>query len=461
MLSAIGSGGCQEALAARFVAAMQRLGPWEAPPRLAVAVSGGADSLALSVLARDWATDRGGTVLALVVDHGLRLESETEAALTVARLAAQHIPARRLGLRDLRRGSAMAERARDARYQALFAACAAEGLLHLLLGHHGEDQAETLMIRVLGGSQSRGLAAMAALVETDRVRVLRPLLTIPPACLRRMLTARGLAWVEDPSNRDRHALRARLRLLRAEPGDPATDELLAAADVAARARAAEDRVIAEELAARATIRPEGFAILSPGPLSAAAFAALVQAIGGHAYPGRSERLAALARAPRPATVAGIRLVPAGRLGDGLLVVREYAAIGAPVSAVQGAVWDGRFRIVRGEGLTNSMVVDALGDDAARFRKVSGLPASVLRTLPAIRAMERHDGIPRTGAANFLVEVPHLSYPAVAQGDFSRLVFSPPRPAAGAPFLSARDVCHDVSAGLTDGWGCGTGDDTLC
>ena len=432
----------RETLPTRFAAAMERLGPWEDSPRLAVAVSGGADSLALAVLARDWVTDRGGTVLALVVDHGLRPESAVEAALTLDRLAGRHIPARLLGLRDLRFGSAMAERARDARYQALFAACAAEGRLHLLLGHHAEDQVETLMIRVLGGSQSRGLAAMAALVETDRVRVLRPLLTIPPACLRHLLTALGLPWVEDPSNRDRHALRARLRLLRSEAADPATDTILAATHAAGQARAAEDRAVAEELACRTTIRPEGFAIMSPGPLSVAAFAALVQAIGGRDYPGRSERIAALARAPRPATVAGVQLVPAGRLGDGFLMVREYAAIGAPVSAVQGTVWDGRFRIVRGDGLTDRMVLGALGDDAARFRKNSGLPATVLRTLPAIRVIgdagDGRNSPKRSRDANYLVEIPHLFYPAAAQGGSPRLVFSPPRPVAGAPFLAARD-----------------------
>jgi len=426
---------------------MGRLGPWEASPRLAVAVSGGADSLALAVLARDWASDRGGTILALVVDHGLRPESAAEAAITLDRLAAQHVDARLLPLRDLRRGASLAERARDARYQALFAACSAEGILHLLLGHHAEDQAETLMIRVLGGSQPRGLSAMAALVETDRLRVLRPLLTTPPGDLRQMLTARGLAWVEDPSNRDRRALRARLRLLRAEADDPATDQLLAATHFAGQARAAEDRAVAAELASRTSIRPEGFALLSPGPFSVRAFAALVQTIGGRAYSGRSDRLAALARAPHPATVAGVHLVPAGRFGDGLLMVREYAAIGAPVSAVQGAVWDGRFRIVREDGLTCCMVVEALGDDAARFRSVSVLPASVLRGLPAIRIV----GVPETearndpgndrrgGKANFLVEVPHLSYPVRAHGACPRLVFSPPRPVAGAPFQSARDV----------------------
>jgi 3'-phosphoadenosine 5'-phosphosulfate sulfotransferase (PAPS reductase)/FAD synthetase len=63
-----------------FVTAMDRLGPFEPCPHLAVAVSGGADSMALTLLAGDWAVRRGGEVLALTVDHGLRAASSTEAA---------------------------------------------------------------------------------------------------------------------------------------------------------------------------------------------------------------------------------------------------------------------------------------------------------------------------------------------------------------------------------------------
>ena len=78
--------------AADFAACMAPLGPFEPAPRLALAVSGGADSMALALLAQGWAAERGGSVLALVVDHGLRPEAAREVALTRERLAARGIP---------------------------------------------------------------------------------------------------------------------------------------------------------------------------------------------------------------------------------------------------------------------------------------------------------------------------------------------------------------------------------
>ncbi|TDG03640.1 tRNA lysidine(34) synthetase TilS, partial [Paracraurococcus ruber] len=75
---------------------MAPLGPFGPAPRLAAGVSGGPHSLALALLADRWARGRGGTLLALVVDHGLRPESAAEAAGVVARLAARGIAARRL-----------------------------------------------------------------------------------------------------------------------------------------------------------------------------------------------------------------------------------------------------------------------------------------------------------------------------------------------------------------------------
>ena len=204
-------------LADRFAAEMDRLGPFEPRPQLAVAVSGGADSVALVLLAADWAARRGGAVLALTVDHGLRAESAAEADTTLHRLAALGVPGRKLTIAHLAHGPALAERAREARYHALLDACAAEGLPHLLLGHHRGDQVETVMMRALGASTARGLAGMPALLETRFVRLLRPLLGIPPGRLRALLTARGIPWIEDPSNRDPAARRSRLRAIRADP----------------------------------------------------------------------------------------------------------------------------------------------------------------------------------------------------------------------------------------------------
>ena len=97
------------------------------------------------------------------------------------------------------------------RYEVLAHACAEAGILHLLLGHHAADQVETLAMRVLRGSQTHGLAGMPALRETAGVRLLRPLLGVEPAALRQFLSARGVGWVEDPSNQDLRALRPRLR----------------------------------------------------------------------------------------------------------------------------------------------------------------------------------------------------------------------------------------------------------
>src|SRR5271165_4045530 len=139
---------------AEFAAAMARLGPFEPAPMLAVAVSGGADSLALAVLADAWARARGGAIIALVVDHGLRAAAADEARATEQLLTGRGIAVRALRLAGLGPGSALAERARTARYATLTAACEAAGTLHLLVGHHLADQAETVALRVLRGSFS-------------------------------------------------------------------------------------------------------------------------------------------------------------------------------------------------------------------------------------------------------------------------------------------------------------------
>jgi tRNA(Ile)-lysidine synthase len=412
-----------------FSALMAPLGPFESAPRLAAGVSGGADSLCLALLADAWARARGGSLLALIVDHGLRPESAAEALATQTRLAGCAIPSRILTLADLEHGPALAERARAARYRALASACAAEGILHLLLGHHAADQAETVLIRALGGSAAAGMAGMAALAETGTLRLLRPLLPVPPGRLRTTLRAAGIGWVEDPSNSDPRPLRSRIRLLRADRDGTgaATAGLARAAAASGSARAVREEAAAAFLAARVTLRPEGFALLADGPVPADVFAALARAIAGRSYAPASAQVAQLAAMPRPATLAGVRLLPAGRLGPGLLMVREAAAMAAPVPAAPGAIWDGRFRLVPGTApeAIAGMTLGALGADAARLRRCSPLPAAVLRTLPALRL------------GDTLVTVPHLAYRDVSAIVSVEFVFDPPRPVAGAAFATGQ------------------------
>jgi len=402
---------------------MAALGPFEPAPRIAAGVSGGADSMALALLADAWARERGGSLLALVVDHGLRPESGREAAVTAARLGTLGIVVKPLAIEGLARGQALAERARSARFAVLEAACTAAGILHLLLGHHACDQAETVLIRSLGGSGRAGMAGMASLVETTRLRLLRPLLAVPPARLRATLALAGVAWIEDPSNTDVAALRPRLRLLRRDRDgeSSATAALVATAVASGRWRAEQDRGAAAILAEQAVLRPEGFAVLSGQPLAAPAFAALLQTLAGARFPPATRSVVALAAAPRPATLAGVRLLPAGRLGPGLLGVREPAAMALPVPARPGVVWDGRFRLGAAALVPPGATLGALGDDAARLRHLSPLPSAVLWTLPAVRL----------GAV--LLAVPHLLYPDRKGCECFPVLYSPPRPAAAAPF----------------------------
>ena len=384
---------------------MDRLGPWDPARRVAVAVSGGPDSLALAILARHW-----GDPIGLIVDHGLRAEAADEAEAARAALLSLGIPASVIRLHGLNSGPGLAARARDARYGALTAACRGAGLVDLLLGHHAGDQAETVLMRQRRHSGPSGLAGMAALVETDDLRLLRPLLFADPADLRAMVLEAGLVAAEDPSNTDERSTRARLR--REIGTDRAT--LLAAAKAAGRIRAESEAGVAAELAQHASLFPEGYATVHDGQVTAAALAGLLRSISGRRYPVQAGRLAALLRA---ATTAGVRVQ---RGGDGWRLTREMEAVAPPVRATPGAVWDGRFHIceasVGGE-------VAALGTDASRFRALSDLPSSVLQSLPAIR----YNGV--------VSEVPHLGYRLQAAGAGDVVLRAACLPAAGAPFLA--------------------------
>src|SRR4029077_6487242 len=103
------------------------------------------------------------------------------------------------------------EAARGARYRLLRDECRRRDILHLLLAHHADDQAETVAMRAARQSGPDGLAGMAALVEQSEVRLLRPLLAVSRARLTATLLARGVPWLDDPSNVDPRFERARLR----------------------------------------------------------------------------------------------------------------------------------------------------------------------------------------------------------------------------------------------------------
>lgn len=178
----------------------RRVGPEQ---RLGIALSGGPDSMALADLAADvWPRQ----VAAATVDHGLRAESASEAAMVAHWCAARGLPHTTLTPGRPITGSLQAE-ARAARYALLDRWADAEGIDWLLTAHHADDQLETMLMRL---NRASGLGGMAG-IRGRRGRVLRPLLGVRKRDLLDHVRARDVPFVTDPSNRDARFDRARLR----------------------------------------------------------------------------------------------------------------------------------------------------------------------------------------------------------------------------------------------------------
>jgi tRNA(Ile)-lysidine synthase len=198
---------------------------WKRAPAIVLAVSGGPDSVALMWLAARWrrALSRGPRLLAVTVDHGLRADAVREAR-DVKRLArALDLPHRTVRWTGARPKSGVPAAARAERYRLLAKAARESGATHILTAHTRDDQAETLLMRLLRGSGIAGLAAMARETEREGVRLARPFLNVSKLQLIATLKKANVAFADDPTNRDVNFTRPRIRavmpLLAAEGGD--------------------------------------------------------------------------------------------------------------------------------------------------------------------------------------------------------------------------------------------------
>jgi tRNA(Ile)-lysidine synthetase, N-terminal domain len=167
-----------------------------------VACSGGADSLGLLVLA----ADAGLEPIAVHVDHGLRADSAADAEVVAAAADALGVEWRSVRV-TIDVGGNLEARARDARYRALHDARAELGATAILVAHTADDQAETVLLNLLRGSGSAGLAGMAR----RRGAIVRPLLHLRRVDVRAVVEARGLGVVDDPTNADQRWRRAWIR----------------------------------------------------------------------------------------------------------------------------------------------------------------------------------------------------------------------------------------------------------
>jgi len=180
------------------------------PAALCVAFSGGPDSGALLHALAQLPEARARGLRALHVDHGLHPDSAAWAAHCKRFCAALGVPCEVLRVQvDGDTGWGLEAAARDARYAAL--ATPLRDGEYLLLGHHRDDQAETVLLKLLRGAGPEGLGGMRTLRPFGRGQLWRPLLALSRQQLRDYVEAQRLDCIDDPSNRDTRLARNQLR----------------------------------------------------------------------------------------------------------------------------------------------------------------------------------------------------------------------------------------------------------
>jgi tRNA(Ile)-lysidine synthase len=327
-------------------AAKQLFADLKHAPALVLAVSGGPDSVALMWLAARWRRSlaSGPDLTVVTIDHGLRKESAREAR-EVKRLAADlGLPHRTLRWRGAKPRTGLPAAAREARYRLLAQAARAVGASHVLTAHTRDDQAETLLMRLLRGSGLAGLAAMAPLSERDGIVLARPLLDVSKAQLVATLERAGIGFADDPTNRDtaftRPRLRALLPLLAAEGGDARNLARLAGrlaranaavevlADGAERFLRLRDRDVAPQASVR-SFEASAFALL-PDEVRLRLLLRAINALG-HEGPAELGKVESLLAVLDQAVAASLRARPSSRP-----VVKQTLA-GALISLAGGRI----------------------------------------------------------------------------------------------------------------------------
>lgn len=180
---------------------------------IAVGLSGGPDSMALTKLLSLWsASVDGPNIHALIVDHGLRKEAAEEARSTLEQVQDwPKVTAEILNCDLAEQETRLMEAARDARYAVLAQYCSKNTIQHLCLGHHREDQAETFLFRLAKGSGLDGLSAIRPEQEYGGLTLVRPLLVVPKQALIETCETYNVPFIQDPSNESEDFARVRLR----------------------------------------------------------------------------------------------------------------------------------------------------------------------------------------------------------------------------------------------------------
>ena len=412
---------------------MQHYSPWGPAPTLAVAVSGGVDSMVCSLLILDWIRAHGGTLHTFTVNHSLRPETAMEAQRVSEWMHGYGIAHQTLTYTGSYTPGNLQAQARDVRYRLLSDACKTHGILTLVTAHHYDDQLETSRYREHRGSTSFGMAGMAEQQILYGMHIVRPLLMLPKAELLAYARARAIPWLEDPSNYHPRFARTAHRLALE---NSSTREKAGRQQREAAHQRGEDEAMVNHLATISVrLHSWGFLCLFPKPYLLASppirkrlLSRMVQMVSGRDYPPRNSELAQADNAVREqgkTTLGGCLIVP---YRGHIYIIRE-PAYAKRLSVTLGLhLWDVRMQ-VQVPPEFSSLTLAPLGEQGWKTylaqqgkRPPSSLPACVFYGLPAFYRLEK------------LIAVPHLH-----QGtDFSlpannTPVFVSPNPLAVHPW----------------------------
>ncbi len=367
---------------------------------IALAVSGGSDSLALLRLAARWSPTK---ITVLTVDHGLRPESASEAEFVAGCAKAAGLPHQVLQWEGDKPATGIQSAARRARYDLMGQWCEANAVPSLLTGHTLDDQAETVLMRLARTSSLDSLAGIPVMGNWGQTRLFRPLLTLRRDHLRGYLRALGQAWIEDPSNSDDRFERARIRkampVLHALGITPeALGELAYQAAKAVHGlRSATHAWVKHHV----TFHDTGHCTVPLAPfldqteaLRPRILGWLISRHGAGKIPEPAELELLCNWIYKPGTRRTLGGAIIARRKDHLLIGREPGRIDRATVVVPAGgrvIWDGRFEI---EGPPGCEVIAAgtLGNLPRR----ADIPAFVQASLPAVLSLGKIQSVPHLG-----------------------------------------------------------------
>lgn len=173
---------------------------YENNPKIAVAVSGGPDSMALIYLMKEWINSKKGKIIALLIDHKLRAESYKECKKIKNYLKTLNVNSTIIRISNKKIYKKNMHEARQNRYDKLIGFCKNKSILHLFLGHQFDDNLETFLIRKVAGSNFEGLSSMPFSIIRNKVQLIRPLINYKKNLIIKFNMSNNIKYIDDPSN---------------------------------------------------------------------------------------------------------------------------------------------------------------------------------------------------------------------------------------------------------------------